>query len=262
MNLTKQDINFILDLLQGSGKIALKYFESKNLRIDIKKDKSPVTLADIEINKLIVGELTTKFPNIGIVSEEGDWFPENKNTFWLVDPIDGTRSFVKNEKEFTINIGLIKNNKPIYGFIFVPTVQDKKEGILYYTDENYRAIKFDLNNNKKEFLSIKNKNLSLNKILEKPIKIISSGDSQICNIANIISKIKVKELVNMSSSLKFCKMAEGYADLYLHCKQTHEWDTAAGHAIVLASGGRIENIDGNYLLYGKTRFLNPEFVVY
>jgi len=263
IRLKSNDISFILKILQECKPIVFKYFKSKINEIRMKEDNSPVTLADIEISRFLIFELTKRFKDIGVISEEGDCFTNNEMDFWLIDPIDGTNSFIRGGKTFTINIGLVEDRRPTYGFIYVPIVDGSENGVIYYTDENKRAIKFDLDSGEKMELSVKNKEIDLDEILKKEISVITSGPPfDNSGIPRVIPNVKVEHVKRLPSSLKFCEMAEGKYDLYVHSRNTHEWDTAAGHAIILGAGGRLQNIDRSELFYNKERFLNAEFLVY
>ena len=260
--LKQNDIAFILRILQECKPIVWKYFKSKINEVKMKEDNSPVTLADIEISRFLIFELTKRFKDIGVISEEGDCFTNDETDFWLIDPIDGTKSFIRGENTFTVNIGLIEDRRPTYGFIYVPIVDGLENGVIYYTDENKRAVKLDLDSGEKMELSVKNKGVDLDEILKKEVSVVTSRVSKHYNLSHIVRDIKVGKVTGLPSSLKFCKMAEGKYDIYVHSRNTHEWDTAAGHAIVLGAGGRLQNIDRSELLYNKERFLNAEFLVY
>jgi 3'(2'), 5'-bisphosphate nucleotidase len=156
----------------------------------------------------------------------------------------------------------VEDRRPTYGFIYVPIIDGSENGVIYYTDENKKGIKFDLDSGEKVELSVKNKGIDLDEILKKEVSVVTSGPFDNSGIPRVVPNIKVGSVKRLSSSLKFCKMAEGEYDLYVHSRNTHEWDTAAGHAIILGAGGRLQNIDRSELLYNKERFLNAEFLVY
>ena len=187
-------------------------------------------------------------PNIPVVSEET---VENKNsdldTFWLVDPIDGTYDYLNNKDEFTINAGLIINKQAIAGIIYAPA----KNRMFYTCGDN---LSFELKNNTPFLLN--NKNIDKNNI-----KAVSYSDHLKQEIIEIHNKLNVKEYVRMKSSLKFCVIATGEYQVYVAEPRAREWDIAAGHAILKNSGGVISDFDGNEILYGKSDFKNPSIIL-
>jgi 3'(2'), 5'-bisphosphate nucleotidase len=255
-NLNKAEIEILVNITKDAGKIAMSYFGSKNLQINSKADDSPVTNADIEISGFIDKKLKQYFPKIEIICEEGINRKILGNKFWLVDPIDGTKSFARTSEEFTVNIGLIENNKPIFGIIYAPAMKDTP---LYYTNENGQTVKLLVDKNSSEILS--------KKVSKKEKFIIISGsESDSKDIANYIQNNlkdnKELEVKKVSSSIKFCYIADGKADLYLHFRKSMEWDTAAGQALILGCGGKVVDMDGGRNLeYRKAGFCNHEFLV-
>lgn len=218
--------------------------------VQIKLDKSPVTKADIEANHLIVSELLRLFPDVPVVSEEAS---ENHHLvpaceyFWLVDPLDGTKSFIRKSGEFTVNIGLIHNCRPVFGVIYAPVKNE-----LYYTDAENNAWK--ISNGKKQKLEVSRPNK------DAGFSFVVSHSHNDPATEKYLEKYKVAERKSGSSSYKFCMIAEGIADIYPRFGPTMEWDTAAGHAIVNAAGGEVTNIDGSPFLYAKPDFRNGGFV--
>ena len=222
---------------------------NKGLIKNIKKDKTPVTNGDIEVNKIILNNLKKISPNIPIVSEET---AENKNkdlnTFWLVDPIDGTYDYINDRDEFTLNAGLIINKAPIAGIIYAPA----KKRMFYSYGNN---LSYEIKNNKEVELNNK-------KVTDKNnIKAVSYSDSLKPQIAEVHKKLNVKEYVKMKSSLKFCVVATGEYNVYVAEPRAHEWDIAAGHAILKNSGGVITDFNGNEIFYGKQGFKNPSLIL-
>lgn len=254
-SLNKNEINLLIDLAKEAGKIAMSHFGSKNLQINRKSDDSPVTNADIEISKFIERNLKKNFPEIDIICEEGQNRKISNNKFWLIDPIDGTKSFARTDPEFTVNIGLVEGNKPIFGIIFAPALP---EAPLYYNNENGKTVRLLTGTNHHEILTKKPRN-------DEQFIIISGSEH---NSAELISYIKnnLKSEQNLkidkvSSSLKFCYIIENKADLYLHFRRSMEWDTAAGQALILGCGGVVMDIDyKKELEYRKENFINHSFL--
>ena len=257
MNILNQSqIKSIVKIALQAGEIAMSYFGGNNLNIRKKFDDSPLTIADSLISELIYRKLKDIAPRIPVICEEG----ENRNfgdgTFWLIDPIDGTISFANNDPQFTINIGLIHNKKPVFGLIFVPAI----DGLpFYYTDENQRLVKYSVHKKKAEIFVAK-------KRFEKDFLIIASkrsSDEDILDYFNSTELAKPtmqKNILKVSSSLKFLYLLEGKADLYLHLRRSMEWDIAAGQALLEAAGGKITNLDGSELKYEKDGLVNQPFL--
>ncbi len=219
---------------------------SRKFKIFRKKDFSPVTIADLESEKIIIKGLKKIFNKPTIISEETNYKSKSKlNSFWLVDPLDGTKEFIKKNGEFTVNIAFIKNKKPVFGIIYAPVLKKTYIG----TKENtYKII------NQKYFKKIvpKKKN---NKTM-----IISRSHSSKNEIEKLKKKYKIKKIKYLGSSLKFCYIAEGIANIYPRNGTTYEWDTAAGQAIINGVGGKIKTNKGFELKYGKKDFKNTNFI--
>ena len=221
---------------------------NKGLKKHIKEDKTPVTNGDIEVNNIILKSLRKISPTIPIISEETS---ENKNldlnTFWLIDPIDGTYDYINNRDEFTLNAGLVVNKVALAGIIYAPA-----KNRMFYTYGN--NISYELKDNKEKVLN--NKNIDKNNI-----KAVSYSDNLKPEIIEIHKKLNVKEYIKMKSSLKFCVIAAGEFHVYVAEPRANEWDIAAGHAILKNSGGTITDFDGNEILYGKSGFKNPSIIL-
>ena len=247
-----------------AGEAIMKVYSNK-IDVVYKEDESPLTLADKNANKIINKYLVkSKSP---IISEENKilTYEERKNwkQCWIVDPLDGTKEFIKRNGEFTVNIALIKNNKPIIGVIYVPVSKT-----LYFTSDNssksYKAllktntiIIDEIFNNAVEILPTqKNNNI---------LRIVGSRSHLNDTTKNYISKIEKKnkiKIVSKGSSLKFCLVAEGGAEIYPRFAPTMEWDTAAGQAICQAVGVKVIDVTTNEpLKYNKQNLLNPHFLV-
>ena len=255
--LSKSQIKSIVIIALEAGEIAMSYFGGNNLNISKKLDDSPLTIADSLISKLIFQGLQKIAPNIPVICEEGENRDFGNGIFWLIDPIDGTSSFASHDPEFTINIALIKDKKPIFGLIFAPAI----DGLpFYYTDENGVLIKYDtrLCGGKPVCLPSTKIDQNLTIIASK-----RSSDQDILDYFNSTELVKStaqKNIFKVSSSLKFLYLIEGKADLYLHLRRSMEWDIAAGQALLEAAGGRIINLDGSEFMYKKTDLANKPFL--
>ena len=242
----EKTIKNLTEVFYKAGKISIE-LRNKGLIKHIKNDKTPVTNGDIEVNNIILTNLKKITPNLPIVSEENS---ENKNlkldTFWLVDPIDGTYDYINNGDEFTINAGLIINKSVAAGIIYAPS-----KNRMFYTFGN--DISYELNNDVEKVLNNK-------KIDKDNIKAVSYSNNLNSDILELHKKLNVKEYVKMKSSIKFCVVATGEYQVYIADARASEWDIAAGHAILKNSGGIITDFDGNEILYGKTGFKNPSII--
>jgi 3'(2'), 5'-bisphosphate nucleotidase len=235
------DINMIISLARQAGKIILDYYHA-DYSTEIKSDDSPVTQADIAADKFIVAGLQEIAPNIPIISEEGNKdLPAGSKSFWLVDPLDGTKGFISKTGQFTVNIGLIENGKPTLGVIYIPT-----EDRMFWGSS---AGAF-----------LDGVEISCRKPEADGLVVVASKSHRDAHTEEYVQHLNVKKFVPAASSLKFCMLAEGEADLYPRFGTTMEWDVAAGHAILLAAGGAMTNIDGSEFQYGKSEWRNSGFV--
>ncbi len=212
----------------------------------VKADDSPVTLADMAANDYIVAELKAHFPDIPIVSEEGAKDRQTSGTFFLVDPLDGTKGFIRGSGEFTVNIGLVKDFKAMAGVIYVPVSGDE------YWGDGKKAFK-------------NGKEIRCRHMPDDGVVIVGSRNHMDDETKHYIesqkSKFKDLKLVAAASSLKFCLIAEGAADIYPRFGRTMEWDTAAGQAILQSAGGSVVTPEGAPFTYGKNQiFENGAFV--
>lgn len=237
-----------------------------NFSIEYKEDSSPLTLADKSSHEIISSNLSHF--GIPILSEEGGEisFEERKNWkyLWVIDPLDGTKEFIKKNGEFTVNIALIRKGKPLLGVIYAPVLKK-----LYFGLEKNGSYVFDVNqqfnfNSINEILTISNK-LPL-KIKKNKYKVVASRSHLGPETLRYVEKLKTRhpiDFVSIGSSLKICLVAEGIADIYPRFAPTWEWDTAAGHAIINAMGGKIAKTDNKSeeLIYNKENLLNPWFIV-
>lgn len=242
-------------IAQVAGLEILKFYTS-NTKLDIHKklDQSPVTNADLCANQIIVYLLQRLTPNIPILSEENIsmWKTcRDSNYFWLIDPLDGTKEFLLHNGEFTVNIAFIEYGEPVMGVIYVPVYN------LLYAADNGKAWK--INNYGKRISIIVKKSIC-------PVVVVSRNnfcDDQRKKLCSYLMSLGDCRLISVGSSLKFCLIAEGKAQFYPRFSNTKIWDTAAGHAIVVAAGAVIYDWNGFPLCYKNINscFLNPGFQV-
>tara|TARA_B100001250_G_scaffold143954_1_gene123224 strand:- start:906 stop:1682 length:777 start_codon:yes stop_codon:yes gene_type:complete len=245
----KQIVESLVDTFISAGKIALE-LRKKGLTEEIKSDNTPVTNADLAVNKLITKKLLELTPDLPIISEETSDNKSIKNlkNFWLVDPIDGTYDYINNKDEFTINAGLILNRRAVGGLINAPA---KKRMFYSYG----KGLAFELANGELIKLNCKKKTSN------KSIKVVCYSTKLKPEIEKKYKEIGVTENIRMKSSLKFCVIAAGEYDGYVAEPRACEWDIAAGHAILKDAGGMITDFDGNEILYGKKNFKNTSLIL-
>tara|TARA_B100001540_G_C15718746_1_gene602005 strand:+ start:204 stop:968 length:765 start_codon:yes stop_codon:yes gene_type:complete len=245
----KKIVENLIDSFLLAGDLALK-LRKKGLIKKIKSDNTPVSNGDLEVNKLITKKISEMTPNLPIISEETTDNKDklNLNNFWLIDPIDGTYDYINSLDEFTINAGLIINNKPVAGLINAPA---KKR--MFYSYEKGNA--FELS---------KGQITNLNKTIKKKsknLKFISYSNKIKPEIQKVYDNLGVTENIKMKSSLKFCVVATGEYDGYVAEPRAYEWDIAAGHAILENAGGLVTDFDGNKILYGKKDLKNSSLIL-
>jgi len=250
-SLNEDIIQSVIKICREAGKAIMEIYETDYM-IEIKKDHSPVTQADIQSNLLITKELYNINSCIPILSEEGKSIPyiERKdwNMFWLIDPLDGTKDFIKKNGEFTVNIALIKKSCPIFGVVYAPAMD-----LLYFG--SYVSGSFI-----QEGFGPKH-SISVSSCFPNPIKIASSRSHPSNKMNKFLSQFTNYKLELMGSSLKICRVADGSVNLYPRLGPTMEWDTAAAHAVLRASGGEVIKYGTNQpLKYNKQDLLNPEFI--
>lgn len=247
-----------ITIARDAGKAILTIYDA-GFDIEEKDDKSPLTDADLASHRLIIQRLEALTPEIPILSEESAKLPFEERssweTYWLVDPLDGTREFIKRNGEFTVNIALIHQHKSIIGVINVPVLD-----VDYYAWENGGCYKVE-NKNEARKISVK-------KLDGSRLSVAGSRSHGSEMMQQYIRKLGTDnggepETLSMGSSLKFCLVAEGRADLYPRLGLTSEWDTAAAHCIVEQAGGYITKTDMTPLEYNtKDSLLNPFFFVF
>ena len=248
-----------------AGKAVMDVYNTA-FEVEIKDDKSPLTEADKRANIIINSHLEkTEFPLISEENKQIDYQIRNQwSTIWVVDPVDGTKEFIKRNGEFTVNIALISNGVPQLGVIYVPATK-----VLYFADVNKKqAFKAELKTNNESINTVlKNANsLQPNETDSNLVRVVGSRSHMNIDTLEFIKSLETKgkktEIVSKGSSLKFCLIAEGHADVYPRFAPTMEWDTAAGQAICNAVGIEVISRETNQpLLYNKENLLNPWFIV-
>lgn len=240
----------LCEIAKEASALIMKHYEG-DFAVSKKADHSPVTLADTESNTLIVKRLQALTPEIPVVSEEGDQIPVSANArFWLVDPLDGTISYVARDGQFTVNIALIENGQSILGVLAIPA-----EATLYFAAKGEGAYRQAFGNPHAEVIHCR--------IPPKDgVDVVTSKSHGSPKMLEFLAGHKVRNRVRAGSALKFCRVAEGVADIYPRMGETMEWDTAAGHCILEAAGGIMTDLQGNPFLYGKTGFLNSGFIAW
>ena len=238
----------LIDTFNSAGDTALS-LRKAGLKKEIKDDNTPVINGDIEVNKILTKKISEITPNIAIVSEENSAHKNDKSlkNFWLIDPIDGTKDYINNRNEFTLNAALILDKKPAVGIITAPA---KKRIFYSYAMSN----SYELINGQEIELINKKKNY-------KEIKAVSYSNELKPEILEIHNKYQIASYQRMKSSLKFCVVAAGEFDLYVAEARACEWDIAAGHAILVHAGGQITDFEGNDIYYGKPGFKNPSIIL-
>ena len=251
------DIHKINSIAQKAGDEIMRIYQ-QDFKIEFKKDKSPLTKADIKSNEIIVNDLKYLYPDIPILSEENKQIPykirQNWEYFWLIDPLDGTKEFVKKNGEFTVNIALIYKNMPVLGVIYAPALN-----LLYYVQKDRGAFKQEKNKKPQRLPIYNHTNNNTLKVIVSKSHYSQETKEFVNNLKNRYKK--TIEFIRIGSSLKFCLIAEGKADIYPRLAPTMEWDTAAGQAIIEESKGRITKYKTKESIrYNKQNLLNPYFI--
>ncbi len=259
----QNQIEKIISCAFEAGEIAANFWKSGKFEIMKKSDGSSVTSADIAVSKFINQKLSKEFPQISIICEEGN-LREVDDIFWLIDPIDGTSSFIDKSPEFAVNIALVKDRKAIFGLIYAPLFEGGK---MIFSDYENKII---VQNNSGE-----KKVLAFKKSASNILRIVTSRRTKDSDVANYIEQIYQNfseeiRIERLSSAIKFFRILENDADLYLHFRQSMEWDTASGQALVELMQGSVKTMSldqnkiwiGDNLSYKKSNFFNQPFVTF
>ena len=242
-------VDSLLEIADTASTKVMEIYQT-DFQVQTKDDNSPITEADLASHRVITDGLKKLTPDIPILSEESANAPweERKNwtRFWLVDPIDGTKEFTNRTDEFTVNIALIENGEPVMGVVTAPALHEAYWGI-----KGRGAWKRESDGSEREL-----------RVVEPAgaIRAVASKSHMNEDTRHFIEQLGEHELVQAGSSLKFCRIAEGEADIYPRLGPTCEWDTGAAHAVLVAAGGKATQLDGTPLVYGKEDVLNPYFV--
>jgi 3'(2'), 5'-bisphosphate nucleotidase len=241
-------IRELVSLAEEAGAITLEYYRS-DLAIREKSDSSPVTEADEKAEALIRARLLELTPEIPFIGEEayaaGHRPDVSSGVFWLVDALDGTKEFVNKRDEFTVNIALIEDGVPVFGVVHAPAVGDT------YWGHGSQAWKRKTGGSATS--------ISVRRQPEEGI-VVATSRSHRSGEEEFLANYTISDTIIAGSSLKFCLIAEGKADLYPRLGPTSEWDIAAGHAVLVAAGGQVTQLDGSPFPYGKDEILNPHFL--
>jgi 3'(2'), 5'-bisphosphate nucleotidase len=253
----------LLDTLRRAGAAELQLLRG-DLRIEMKADDSPVTAADRAAEDIILADLAAIAPHIPVVSEEAasrGEVPAIGRRFFLVDPLDGTKEFVRRSGEFTVNIALVEDGVPIFGMVFAPLL-----GRVYLTlapHEAYAAM-LAVEGGPTTLAALHLERLATRAPRAAGLDVVASKSHMNEATQRYLAQVAIIELRQVGSSLKFCLVAEAKADLYPRLGPTMEWDTAAGDAILRAAGGQVLCASGGALAYGKAAegYVNPSFMAW
>ena len=243
-------IDTLIELATEAGITIRRIYESGKFSTFIKSDRTPVTTADEEANKMILSGLKQQFPNIPAISEESENKVLEKQAFFIIDPLDGTKGFLNKTDNFTVNIAFINNREPELGVIYSPI-----SGELFYTSPNRESFKYN-------YLK-KTEKLKISGNLEnrEALTLITSENNLVGRESKILKVDGEHDTLKIGSSIKFCRLAEGKADIYPRFGRTMEWDTAAGHAILKYAGGSLIDVNTQKeLVYGKKGYENGSFI--
>jgi 3'(2'), 5'-bisphosphate nucleotidase len=241
----------VVAIAADAGDEILKVYAT-NFDVQAKQDESPLTQADLASHRRIVAGLSDLTPDIPIISEEEGLpsFSERAQwrRYWLIDPLDGTKEFVNRNGEFTVNIALIDDHRPVLGIVHVPVMQQTYvgcEGMGAHMRHNGGS-----------------QDIRVAAASSRPVRVVGSRSHRGASLDGFLARLGDADMVPMGSSLKFCVVAEGKADIYPRLGPTSEWDTAAAQAVVEQAGGQVLELDGNPLSYNKKEaILNPYFFV-
>ncbi len=254
--MTDHDLSILAEAVEEiaaeAGRAILEIYR-QDFDVVQKEDSSPLTQADLASHRVICDALARLTPELPVLSEESADIDFATRSgwllFWLVDPLDGTKEFVNRNDEFTVNIALISDHDPVLGVVHVPV-----SGVTYTGLPGHWAMRRDAAGYRQA--------IAVRRPCADPVVVVGSRSHANPRMAEFLDAIGDYEMVSMGSSLKFCLLAEGKADFYPRLGPTSEWDTAAAHAVVLGSGGRIVELSGRPLRYNtKESLLNPEFLV-
>jgi 3'(2'), 5'-bisphosphate nucleotidase len=249
MIINNNQLQSIIEIAQEAAGEVNRIYQGDKVEVEFKDDNSPLTVADKKSNEIIVGGLQNLFPDIPIISEESKEIDYRQRKqwpyFWLVDPLDGTKEFINKNGEFTINIALIKQRQPLFGLVAVPQSE-----IIYYGQRGVGS--FQLVKEGKTSLQVPE--------VSGQVTFVRTRSHPNPFEDKIISLFKNPKIISAGSALKFCRLAQGCADIYLRGGPTMEWDTAAGQAVAEFAGASTFTLVGEPFLYNKQNLKNSGFV--
>ena len=250
----KELLSGVRSVAEEAAEAILGVYLSDDLQVAVKEDLSPLTQADLASHRHIVAGLKAMTPDLPVLSEEsqGITYDERRHwdTFWLVDPLDGTKEFLRRNGEFTINIALIRGHRPVLGLVHLPV-----SGQTYWAVEGEGAFRS---------VNGETEQLQAAAILSQPVKVVASRSHSSTPTVTFLDRMARDyelQIVSRGSALKLCMVAEGEAELYPRLAPTMEWDTAAAQCVVEQAGGRVTTLGNEPLQYNKEDLLNPFFMV-
>lgn len=246
-------LDAVIGMARQAGSLIMEIYHSE-FAVDAKEDRSPLTAADLASHGYLVKQLTDCEPVFPVLSEESAALPFEQrttwDTYWLIDPLDGTKEFIKRNGEFTVNIALIHQHRPVLGVVHAP-VPD----ICYFAAKGYGAFR--------QMAEGPAESIQVRAVAADPLRVVGSRSHGTEALARYLEHLGNHELISVGSSLKLCLVADGSADLYPRLGPTSEWDTAAAQCVVEAAGGFVTDVDGKPLAYNtRSSLLNPDFLVY
>ncbi len=241
----------VIALAREAGNEIMRIYAGTDVGVSYKDDESPLTLADRAAHDTIEKGLLAIDKKIPVISEEGEQTPysvrKDYKRFWLVDPLDGTKEFIKKNGEFTVNIALIEGQAPVLGVVYAPAMD-----LMYYASKGEGAFKI---------AGSEPVRLPVRGNVCGPVRVVASRSHPSPATEEYLKRFVVKETVYAGSSLKFCVVAEGNADIYPRIGTTSEWDTAAGQCVAEEAGVKVVGLDGKRLMYNKETLKQPGFIV-
>jgi len=242
----------VVELVREAGRAILTVYASA-FTVQEKQDSSPLTEADLRAQDVLTRGLRRLAPEIPVLSEESDDVAfETRSAWdwlWLVDPLDGTREFIQRNGEFTVNVALVHGHRPVLGVVHAPVTETD-----YYACEGYGAFKSSEGQARP---------IAVETPSRRPVRVVGSRSHRGSSLDGFLERVGPHELVAVGSSLKFCLVAEGAADVYPRLGPTSEWDTAAGQCVLEQAGGQVVDLEGRPLLYNaRPEILNPYFIAY
>lgn len=249
-DVSKELTSRLLLAAREAGQAIMGIYNAGQADVHVKADQSPVTAADLAAHEVLITALQNLLPDCPVVSEEDDsslTYRQEVGRFWLIDPLDGTKEFIARNGEFTVNIALIDQGSAVFGVVYAPAID-----CMYWGGADYGAFSESLDG-------------------ARPIQVAAASSPETCRVVaskshlneetqRFIDQLGVVSLVQAGSSLKFCRVAEGQADIYPRLAPTCEWDTAAAQAVLEGAGGVVLDQQGKPLRYGKSDVLNPAFI--